>query len=87
MAKDLGLDFVPAIVGFNRKPGRTLPNLDGIIIHESFKNVLIEAYTAWAEELVKQQELKHEKVVIRRWELFVRNILTRQRLKADYGNF
>lgn len=101
MAKALGIDFAPAVLGFTRPGGGSgggfggggggggfaRPEVDGLVVASQHKAVLCDAYAGWAADQVERQALKRSRLVLNKWASLVRNALTRCRLQEEYGKF
>ena len=85
VAKQLGVDYAPVVVGFTRSGGRSVPDTDGILVADSDAPMLREAYLAWAGEQTKKAALKRERELVARWGSIVRAALTRARLQEQHG--
>ncbi|XP_046556773.1 LOW QUALITY PROTEIN: DNA repair protein complementing XP-C cells-like [Haliotis rubra] len=84
VAKKLYLDVAPAMVGWDTHCGFSHPLIDGWIVCEEHKDILI---AAWDEdqEIQKQREIeKREKRVLGNWKLLTRSLLIRERLKKRF---
>ncbi|XP_067684183.1 DNA repair protein complementing XP-C cells-like [Haliotis asinina] len=84
VAKKLNLDVAPAMVGWDTHCGFSHPLIDGWIVCEEQKDILI---AAWDEdqEIQKQREReKREKRVLGNWKLLTRSLLIRERLKKRF---
>eukprot|EP01080_Neovahlkampfia_damariscottae_P003508 gene3508-6156_t len=44
VAKKLGIDYAPAMLGFEVRKRHSIPNIRGIVVCEEFKDTLIDAY-------------------------------------------
>lgn len=42
VAKRLGIDFAPAMVGFEFRNGRSVPVYEGIVVCDEFKGAILE---------------------------------------------
>ncbi|KAG9138484.1 hypothetical protein Leryth_012759 [Lithospermum erythrorhizon] len=85
VAKRLGIDSAPAMVGFDFRNGRAIPSYEGIVVCAEFKDAIIEAH---AEEEVRREAEEHrrnEMQALRRWYQLLSSIITRQRLQNCYG--
>eukprot|EP00252_Welwitschia_mirabilis_P020330 TRINITY_DN4959_c0_g1_i1.p1 TRINITY_DN4959_c0_g1~~TRINITY_DN4959_c0_g1_i1.p1 ORF type:complete len:1028 (+),score=241.22 TRINITY_DN4959_c0_g1_i1:204-3287(+) len=84
LVKKLGIDFAPAMVGFEVRNGRSVPMFDGIVVCEEFQSVILQAYSE--EEARRSTALKQrsENMAILRWSQLLRSIATRQRLQDTY---
>ena len=85
VAKQLGVDYAPVVVGFTRSGGRSVPDTDGILVADTDAPMLGEAYSAWAGEQIKTAALKRERELVARWGAIVHAALTRARLQEQYG--
>lgn len=84
VAKKLNIDCVPAMVGWDTHCGFSHPLLDGFIVCEEDKDILL---AAWDEdqEIQKQREKeKREKRVYDNWKLLIKGILIKDRLQRRY---
>ncbi|KAM0887916.1 hypothetical protein ACQ4PT_028684 [Festuca glaucescens] len=59
VAKRLGIDYAPAMVGFDYRNGQCVPLFDGIVVRDEFKNAILEAYDE-EEERRQAAERKQE---------------------------
>ncbi|KAG8047367.1 hypothetical protein GUJ93_ZPchr0008g13288 [Zizania palustris] len=84
VAKRLGIDFAPAMVGFDYRSGRCLPVFDGIVVCSEFKNTILEAYAEEEEQRQANERRKDEAQALARWYQLICSIVTRQRLKDTY---
>eukprot|EP00897_Mesotaenium_endlicherianum_P006441 jgi/Mesen1/5825/ME000297S05027 len=84
IANFFGIDFAPAMVGFEVRGGRSVPRYEGIVVCREFKGVIRDAYEE--EEARRQEELlaRRKEEAIGRWCLLLRSIATRQRLRTAY---
>ncbi|XP_071082205.1 DNA repair protein complementing XP-C cells-like [Haliotis cracherodii] len=84
VAKKLNLDVAPAMVGWDTHCGFAHPLIDGWVVCEEHKDILI---AAWDEdqEIQKQREMeKREKRALGNWKLLTRSLLIRERLKKRF---
>ncbi|KAL6598608.1 hypothetical protein ACP70R_046307 [Stipagrostis hirtigluma subsp. patula] len=84
VAKRLGIDYAPAMVGFDYRSGRCLPVFDGIVVCTEFKNAILEAYTEEEEQRQAEERKQEEAQALSRWYQLLCSIVTRQRLKDSY---
>uniref|UniRef100_K3WDM9 Rad4 beta-hairpin domain-containing protein n=1 Tax=Globisporangium ultimum (strain ATCC 200006 / CBS 805.95 / DAOM BR144) TaxID=431595 RepID=K3WDM9_GLOUD len=85
VAQQLGIDFAPAVVGFEVKDGRNVPKFDGIVVAESSFEVLVDAHAHIQQSTIEKAIEKNQQLVTKRWERIVKRLLLRQRLEDDYG--
>ena len=85
-AKSLELPHVPAVVGFERKGLYNVPIIGGIVVLAQHASIVQDA--SFFMEGVKEETyyIKKEKIQVARWEKLARGLLTRLRLKEQYGH-
>ncbi|VDI64943.1 xeroderma pigmentosum group C-complementing protein [Mytilus galloprovincialis] len=84
VAKKLDIDCVAAMTGWDTHCGFSHPLLDGFVVCEEYKDILI---AAWDEdqEIQRQKEIeKREKRVIQNWRLLTKGLLIKEKLKRKY---
>ncbi|CAG2229047.1 XPC [Mytilus edulis] len=84
VAKKLDIDCVAAMTGWDTHCGYSHPLLDGFVVCEEYKDILL---AAWDEdqEIQKQKEIeKREKRVIQNWRLLTKGLLIKEKLKRKY---
>lgn len=86
LARDLGVDFAPAVVGFEVKNGKTYPKMDGIVVAASAQEMLLDAHAHLQQTTIEQAIAKNQKIVLRRWEKLTKRLLLQNRLNEDYGH-
>lgn len=84
VARRLGIDFAPAMVGFDYRSGRCLPVFEGIVVCAEFKNTILEAYAEEEEQRQADERKQEEAHALSRWYQLLCSIVTRQRLKDSY---
>jgi len=87
IAKQLAIDAVPALVGFGRRNGFPVPELDGVLVAARDAPVLRDAHTAWLQAQEREALRQHAVAVQGKWGALVSKVLTRARLRAEYGSF
>lgn len=85
IAKRLGIDYAPAMVGFDYRGGRCIPVFDGIVVCAEFKNAILEAYGEEEEQRQAAERKQEETQALSRWYQLLCSIATRQRLKDSYN--
>ncbi|BGP58393.1 hypothetical protein JCM8202v2_006062 [Rhodotorula sphaerocarpa] len=85
-AKELGIDFGEAILGFEFRQRRALPVTLGIIVAEEHQDTL-EAAIATLEQSTYERELaKQQDRVLKRWKKLIQGLRIRQRLLDQFKN-
>lgn len=86
VAKRLGIDYAPAMVGFEFRKGGSIPVFDGIVVCTEFKDSILEAYAEEEERREAEEKKRNEAQAISRWYQLLSSIVTRQRLNVRYGS-
>ncbi|XP_063448923.1 DNA repair protein complementing XP-C cells homolog [Mytilus trossulus] len=84
VAKKLDIDCVAAMTGWDTHCGYSHPVLDGFVVCEEYKDILL---AAWDEdqEIQKQKDIeKREKRVTQNWRLLTKGLLIKEKLKRKY---
>ncbi|XP_007888569.2 DNA repair protein complementing XP-C cells isoform X1 [Callorhinchus milii] len=85
VARKLNIDCVPAVTGFDTHSGCSHAVVDGYVVCEEYKEVLLDAWHSEQIEIEKKAREKREKRVITNWKLLVKGLLIRERLKQRYS--
>ncbi|KAG6615628.1 DNA repair protein [Phytophthora cinnamomi] len=86
IAEALGIDFAPAVVGFEVCNGRTMPKVAGIMVAQSCEAALLDAHAERQQQTIEKAIQHNRKLVLKRWEKLTKRLLLRQRLDDDYGH-
>ncbi|KAJ4912183.1 DNA repair protein Rad4 family [Raphanus sativus] len=86
IAKRFGIDYAPAMVGFEYKSGRATPVFEGIVVCTEFKDAILEAYAEEREMREEEERRRNEAQAASRWYQLLSSILTRERLNNRYAN-
>ncbi|CAF2136264.1 unnamed protein product, partial [Brassica napus] len=86
IAKRFGIDYAPAMVGFEYKSGRVTPVFEGIVVCTEFKDTILEAYAEERAMREEEERKRNEAQAASRWYQLLSSILTRERLKNRYAN-
>lgn len=85
VARELGIDYAPALVGFEVKNDRNVPVIDGIVVAQTALELLLDAHAHVQQRTIEHAIEKNQSLVVKRWERLVKRLLLRQRLEDDYG--
>ncbi|CAN0199383.1 unnamed protein product [Pylaiella littoralis] len=85
VAARLGVDYAPALTGFETKQGRQVPVLDGIIVCKEHSQMLREAHVAWQQTILEKKVKARGQRVLRRWSTLFRGVLVGAQLLDEYG--
>ncbi|KAF0307456.1 DNA repair protein complementing XP-C cells [Amphibalanus amphitrite] len=83
VAKRLGIDCAPAMVGWDYHCGGSHPVFEGYVVCEEFEDTLMDAWEADQREARRRQREKREKRILDNWRRLVRGLLIRQRLGQE----
>ncbi|XP_010453826.1 PREDICTED: DNA repair protein RAD4-like [Camelina sativa] len=86
VAKRFGIDYAPAMVGFEYRSGGATPIFQGIVVCTEFKDTILEAYAEEQEKREEEERRRNEAQAASRWYQLLSSILTRERLKNRYAN-
>lgn len=84
VAKKLNIDVAPAMVGWEGYCGYSVPQFDGWVVCEEFKDVLLSAWEQYEAEERRKLHEKKEKRVLGNWVLLVRGLFIREKLKGRF---
>uniref|UniRef100_A0A8C6J7P0 Uncharacterized protein n=1 Tax=Melopsittacus undulatus TaxID=13146 RepID=A0A8C6J7P0_MELUD len=85
VARKLDIDCAQAITGFDFHGGYSHPVIDGYVVCEEFKEVLIAAWENEQAEIERKEQEKREKRALANWKLLIKGLLIRERLKKRYS--
>ncbi|KAM4654335.1 DNA repair protein complementing XP-C cells isoform 2-T2 [Amazona ochrocephala] len=86
VARKLDIDCAQAITGFDFHGGYSHPVIDGYVVCEEFKEVLIAAWENEQAEIERKEQEKREKRALGNWKLLIKGLLIRERLKKRYSS-
>lgn len=84
VARKLGIDCSPAVVGFNFGCRGALPAFEGFVVCEEFEETLRKAWDEEQIEAEKRANEKREKRIWGNWRKLIRGLLIRERLAEKY---
>ncbi|GFO49290.1 DNA repair protein complementing xp-c cells homolog [Plakobranchus ocellatus] len=85
VAKKLGIDVAPAMVGWDHHSGRSHPLIDGVVVCEEYADTLMAAWTEDQEIQEQRETEKREKRVYSNWRLLIRGLLIKMRLTQKFS--
>lgn len=85
VCRKLGVDYAPALVGFDIRAGRPVPALEGVVVCVEHEAAVRAAY----EEDLRQREAraaqKRREEAQSAWRVLLRSLLTRTQLQQAHG--
>ena len=85
VARQLGVDCAPAMVGFDIRDGRSVPRFDGVVVCVEAAAMLREAAAAWRERQEDGEARKRRAQVEAMWKRTLLALGVRCRLQQEYG--
>uniref|UniRef100_A0A8R1XLP2 Rad4 beta-hairpin domain-containing protein n=1 Tax=Onchocerca volvulus TaxID=6282 RepID=A0A8R1XLP2_ONCVO len=86
IARKLGIDCVPAVVGWNHYRGGTHPILDGCVILKEHEEELREAWSKQYEKKKIAAKLKQTQRAIKNWRCLVKGLITLKKVRARFAS-
>lgn len=83
IARKLGLEYVPAMVGWERRKGQNVPKFEGIVVLQEQAHLLLHAIEADAELRAQAEFEKRESRARDGWHTLLSTLWTRQRLENN----
>lgn len=87
IASKLNIDCAPAVIGFDcvKNHRVTRPIIEGVVICEEFKDVLLDAWKE-KDEINRQKKIvDRKKRIYSNWKKLIKGLLIRRNLKIKYG--
>jgi len=84
-AKQLGIDYAGALVGFEQKIFRMLPKFDGIIVAKSNEQIVRDAAEMLRQERIRKAAEKKSEEVLKRWATLVKAVVVKCKLQRKYA--
>ena len=84
VARKLGIDCAPCMIGWAFDGGRPHPEFDGFVVCEEFQDTLMDAWNAEQEEKEKRDKEKKEKRVLDNWRKLVKGMLMYEKIRKKY---
>ncbi|KAI8053157.1 uncharacterized protein B0P05DRAFT_479804 [Gilbertella persicaria] len=85
MAKKLNIDYADAIVDFDFVKMRAVPVVDGIVVAEENKYILLEAWEEHEQSEAVKAIAKKEEEVYKNWRKLIKGLLIKARVDQTYG--
>ncbi|KAL8583477.1 hypothetical protein ACOMHN_044835 [Nucella lapillus] len=85
VARKLGIDIAAAMTGWDHHCGYSHPVLDGWVVCEEHKEVLLAAWVEDQEIQRQREEGRREKRVLNNWTALVRGLLIKEKLKKKFN--
>uniref|UniRef100_A0A915Q2V2 Rad4 beta-hairpin domain-containing protein n=1 Tax=Setaria digitata TaxID=48799 RepID=A0A915Q2V2_9BILA len=86
IARQLGIDCVPAVVGWNHCRGGTHPILDGCVVLKEHEEELRKAWSKQYEKKKINAAMKRTQRAIKNWRRLVKGLLTMEKVRARFAS-
>lgn len=67
------------------KQGRPVPIIDGVLVLEHNRNILLEAYDTWVSVKAEKEIELREARIVRRWKRLVHILMTKAKIRQEFG--
>lgn len=84
-AKLIGVDYAPAVVGFNFERRGATPKIEGIVVGEDFREAIETIQEQLKQEELERQRSELEIRALKGWALLLAKLRIKQRLNAHHG--
>ncbi|KAF9921763.1 hypothetical protein FBU30_008191 [Linnemannia zychae] len=85
VARQLGVDFVEAVTGFEFQSRRSIPVIQGIIVPTESAELVMDAYREVAHHADQEAYKRKQAEIYRHWRQFIKGVMLRSRLIEEYG--
>ncbi|KAI5816853.1 putative DNA excision repair complex component [Pyronema omphalodes] len=84
VAKKLGIDYAEAVVGFEFRQQRAVPEIQGIVVAEENEELVRDAWHEEEQERRRKEDTKREKDTLARWRRFLLKARVLKKLRAEW---
>ncbi|KWU42458.1 Rad4-domain-containing protein [Rhodotorula sp. JG-1b] len=84
-AKELGIDYGEAIMGFEFRQRRALPVISGIVVAQEHEDTLRAAVATLEQSTYERELAKQQDRVLKRWKKLIQGLRIRQRLLDQFS--
>ncbi|KAI7891812.1 uncharacterized protein EV154DRAFT_419888 [Mucor mucedo] len=85
MARKFGIDYAEAVVDFEFKKLKAVPVMDGIVIAQENKQILLEAWEEYEQTEARKAIAKQEKETLLRWRKLIKGLIIKARVDTEYS--
>ncbi|KAF9096467.1 hypothetical protein BGX23_011195 [Mortierella sp. AD031] len=85
IARQLGVDYVEAVTGFEFQSRRSVPVIQGIIVPTECAELVMDAYREVAHHADREAAKRKRAEVYGRWRKLIKGVVLRSRLMEQYG--
>ncbi|GAB5359145.1 hypothetical protein AAMO2058_000519400 [Amorphochlora amoebiformis] len=80
VAKKLGIEYAPAMTGFEMKSGRSVPVISGIVVHKRDSDIVVAAAKQLEAERLRKQAESKKRALRNAWRDLIRRLTIRQKV-------
>ncbi|KAF6216121.1 hypothetical protein GE061_000459 [Apolygus lucorum] len=84
VARKLGIDFAPAVVGWEYHGGSSHPCIDGVIVCKEHQDTLLDAWNASVDNDIEKEKSKSHVRAVKNWKKLIRSVIIRRRIEKKY---
>ncbi|KAK9805417.1 hypothetical protein WJX73_002963 [Symbiochloris irregularis] len=85
VCKQLGLDYAPAMLGFEIRAGRSVPVIEGIVVCADVEQLVLDAYEAAEQDRIERAEARAAAEAATTWRQLLNAVLARMRVQRDHA--
>lgn len=85
ICKRLGIDFAEACIGFEFGKQRAVPVIQGVVIAEEHRDLVMDEWDKDEEERRRKSDSKREKVALVAWRKMLVGLRIMKRVREEYG--
>ncbi|GJJ70579.1 xeroderma pigmentosum group C-complementing protein [Entomortierella parvispora] len=86
IARQLGVDYVEAVTGFEFQSRRSVPIIQGIIVPTECAEIVMDAYHEVSHHADQEANKRKNAEILRRWRKLIKGAMVRARLLEEYGD-
>ncbi|GFR39985.1 hypothetical protein Agub_g518, partial [Astrephomene gubernaculifera] len=85
ICRTLGLDYAPALVGFEVQGGRMVPTIEGVVVCEEMSEIVVAAYVERESARAEAAAAARRRVAEAAWRRLLASMRVRLQLEKDYA--
>ncbi|KAI7862802.1 hypothetical protein BDF14DRAFT_1850765 [Spinellus fusiger] len=85
IATEMGIDFAPAVVGYEFIKKNYTPTVNGIVVPKENESVILSALKEYEERLSLEKAKALKEKAYEQWNKLIRSILIESRINDEYG--
>lgn len=85
VCRSLGIDFAPALVGFEPQAGRMVPRIEGVVVCSEFETSVVQEYVRREEEKARRMAERRLRDGCEAWSRLLNALILRRQLDQTPG--